>query len=303
MSLSFHKDFTDRPIFLLIAPTGAGKTELAIALAKKFNFEIINADAYQFFTMMDIGTAKPTLAQRSQAPHHLFDICRPDQPYSAHQFAAAAKDTACDIFARDRYPLLVGGSGFYARAFLTRTSDLPEGTVEGLDQTQAYKDIITQDPDLAKQLHPHDTYRIARAVFLLQQGIAPSQAWKLASKQQIANPYHIFSIDIQRERLYDRINQRSKDMLTQGLLTETRAIIDAYPKALQRLQKTIGYSQVLKYQSGQLNEDEMIMEIQQKTRNYAKRQMTWIRNQLAPKQATFDCAFDELSCYIEDLSL
>lgn len=303
MSITFEKKFPNLPIFLLIAPTASGKTDTAIQLANNCDLEIVNADAYQFFRMMDIGTAKPTTRERAQAPHHLFDICNPDQPYSAHQFSADARKAVFDIFSRGKIPLFVGGSGFYARAFLTKDSDLPKGTHEIDDYEHAYQTIIEKDPEIANQLHPNDSYRISRASFLLEQNIIPSQAWASEKEQKIVNPHHILSINIEREHLYERIDQRVLQMIEQGLIQETSDILDKFPNAQKRLSKTIGYQQVLQYQNGDIDESEMVALIQQKTRNYAKRQLTWIRNQLEPKIAHFENAIDEFSCYIRDLTL
>ncbi|MCB0272681.1 MAG: tRNA (adenosine(37)-N6)-dimethylallyltransferase MiaA [Bdellovibrionales bacterium] len=291
----------EKPIFILIAPTATGKSKTAIELAKKFDLEIINADAYQFFKHMDIGTAKPSLKERETVPHHMFDICEPNEKYSAHQFAKQALNHVEEIFSRGKLPLLVGGAGFYIRAFTTPTSHLPSGTKEYEDLKSAFDWIISKDPGLKDQLHPHDHYRISRAGFLLEMGHVPSKVWQEERKTTLPYPIHYLTISGPRDLLYERMNQRVLDMFEQGLVQETKNILQMFPDAKSRLAKTIGYQQVLQYLAGETTLDACIALTQQKTRNYAKRQMTWIRNQLAPLTSHFEHAFEELSCYIQDL--
>lgn len=290
-------------IFILLSPTASGKTQLAIDLANDFDLEIINADAYQVFKAMDIGTAKPSLAQRHLAPHHMFDIATPDQTYSAHEFARDAHACVKDILSRGKRPLLVGGSGFYMRAFLTPTSDLPKGTADIKNHDQAYQQIVSQDPDLALHIHANDHYRIERASFLLSRNILPSQAWQAEKDQQIDHPHTVFSIQVDRALLYERINQRVLEMFDHGLVKETQAILKTYPTAHARLSKTIGYAQVIAYLGHQITHDDLVSLVQQKTRNYAKRQLTWIRNQLDPVVIDFKHALKDISCYIAEQSL
>lgn len=290
------------PIFALLAPTASGKTELAIALAKTFPIEIVNADTYQFYRMMDIGTAKPSLSQRAEAPHHLYDTLNPDEGYSAHQFAKHARHICNAIQDRGHIPLLVGGSGFYLRAFMTPVSKAPKGTADIQDVKHAYQEVIRKDPDLAKDLHPHDGYRIARATFLIDHGYLPSKLWA-KEKSSLKNHLNVFVMTVShpREKLYERINLRVVQMMKEGLQQETHAILQSFPKARTRLSKTIGYREMLDHVEGKLDETTLVEKIQQKTRHYAKRQMTWIRNQLHPHTTDFENAFEDLSCYMSDI--
>lgn len=293
-----------KPVYILISPTASGKTRVSLELAQRLNLEIVNADAYQFFEMMDIGTAKPSLEERKIVPHHLFDICKPDQIFSAHDFSKKAHQAIDNIHKKGKVPLFVGGSGFYIRALLTPQSQNPKGTKTDIeDYEKAYQTIHEKDPVLANSIHPHDHYRIQRALFLLENNIVPSQTWQEEQNQTLSFEPHLFTISMDRSLLYDRINQRVVEMFENGLLEETQNIINKYPDSLFRLTKTIGYQQCLAILNQELSLDQAIEQTKQKTRNYAKRQNTWIQNQLNPTKMHFENAFDELFCYINQTTL
>jgi tRNA dimethylallyltransferase len=287
--------------FALLAPTASGKTALSIALAKRFDFEIVNADGYQVFRHMNIGTAKPTPDEQAQVPHHLFDIKNPDEGYSAHAFAQHARQTLVDIEAKGKRALLVGGSGFYLRALQTPHPDVPPGTIETDDLNAAFDEIIAFDPDLKDQLEANDSYRIARALFLVREGLRPSSIWQAQLSQPDVVDLTVLGLHVPRPQLYQRINTRVEQMFEQGLVTETQEILQRFPQARPRLEKTIGYAQSLLHLDQVLTLAQAIEQTQIKTRNYAKRQMTWIRNQTNLKGFDFENAFDAVSCYVESL--
>ncbi|HDS16398.1 MAG TPA: tRNA (adenosine(37)-N6)-dimethylallyltransferase MiaA [Proteobacteria bacterium] len=279
----------ETPLLLLSGPTGVGKSAVALELARCFDAEIVNGDSLQLYRYLDIGTAKPTLAERQQVPHHLFDILDPDQPFNATDFQSRADAAIAEIRGRGRLPLVVGGSGLYLRALLFGLCRMPaidaglrreleaRLTREGSEGLHA--ELARLDAPLAARLAPRDKTRVLRA---LETVLATGQSLAFfQERHRFQKPryrfLHIY-LEMERETLYRRINQRVEMMLAAGLIDEVRGILSrGFAPKLKPLQ-SIGYRQALDCLAGRLEPAAAAAEIKQATRRYAKRQLTWFRH-------------------------
>lgn len=258
--------------FALVGPTASGKTEFSLELLKAFPLEVINADSLQIYKHLNIGTSKPQADLLEAYPHHMFDVLSPDEPATAGWYAKTAMRVAQDILSRKKHVLLVGGSGFYLRAFEHPPLETPATPFAEISASQIEK-AKQKNPQAFEQLHPNDTYRNMRTAFLVLEGYDP----KFVSQTTLSEPLHFIGILWPRKELYARINARVESMLQNGLIQETQTVLETFPKARTKLEKTIGYKEVLLHLEGKLSFGEMKSLIAQKTRNYAKRQMTWFR--------------------------
>ncbi len=265
-------------IVILTGPTASGKTSLALQLAQDFALEIVNADSLQVYRYLNIGTAKPTPEEQKQVPHHLIDVLDPDEEANAYWYSGVALEKIQDIVARGKTPLVVGGSPFYLQALERppqEESQVPRITIENLEE--AHSELAQKDPEAAKKIHPNDRYRLERALALLAKDMQPSQEWKKAAHQPPVVQAHWLALDIPRPKLYDRIHLRMEQMFDNGLIEEAQSVLERFPASKPRLQKTIGYKEVLSFLEGDLPKEAALEKAQQATRNYAKRQMTWFR--------------------------
>src|SRR5207302_8779253 len=275
-------------LLVILGPTASGKTSLSIALAKKFAGEIVNCDSVAMYSELDIGTAKPTAAERAQVPHHLFDCVDPTQQVTAGEYARQARQILADIKARHHLPILVGGTGLYLRALLEglfpgpqRSEELRARLRERTEQRgSAYLHRILQrlDPAAAATVHANDTPKLIRAIEVcLASRQKMSDLW-----QQGRDPLQGFSIlrlglDPERSLLYERINQRAREMFEEGLIEETQHLLQKY--GTQRILNSLGYKQAVQMLKGELSREAALASAQQAHRNYAKRQMTWFRRE------------------------
>jgi len=281
------------PVLCLFGPTGSGKTELALLLAEHLPCEIISVDSAQVYRGMDIGTAKPDHTIRNRITHHLIDIRDVTMPYSAAQFQADATALINDIHARDRIPLLVGGTMLYFRALLFGLSALPSAdpTVRAeLTQRaatigwEAMHDWLTDvDPDSAVRIHPSDTQRIQRALEVyLTTGKTRSAYWQADPTQHVSLPWPIQCINLQpstRTILHRRIATRFHTMLTDGLIDEVKHFYqrDDVHADLPAM-RSVGYRQVWQHLAGTIDHARMVETAIIATRQLAKRQLTWLRH-------------------------
>jgi tRNA dimethylallyltransferase len=290
ISGSPHPGSTPRePLLLVIlGPTASGKTSLSIALAKKFAGEIVNCDSVAMYAGLDIGTAKPTPAERAQVPHHLFDCVDPTQQVTAGEYARQARQILAQVKARQRLPILVGGTGLYLRALLEglfpgpqRSEELRARLRQRAEQRgSAYLHRILQrlDPATAAKVHANDAPKLIRALEVcLASSQKMSDLW-----QQGRDPLQGFSIlrlglDPERSLLYERINQRAREMFESGLIEETQHLLQKYGAV--RILNSLGYKQAVQILKGELSREAALAAAQQAHRNYAKRQMTWFRRE------------------------
>jgi len=273
---------------VITGPTASGKSSLAIYLAQHFEGEIVNADSMQVYRGMDVGTAKPTIVERMGIPHHLLDVADPDEDFNAAIYRALAIPLIKEISSRNRACFVVGGTGLYIRTLLggllkcpPRDSDLREelnreweehGTVFLHERLQKI------DPESAKKIHPHDKVRIIRALEIIR--LTNQRLSSLIRKHSFKDrPFHALKICLQmdRKQLYDRINQRSLDMIEAGLVAEIETLLrKGYSSELKPM-KSIGYRHILQFLEGICELDDAVRQLQTDTRRYAKRQLTWFR--------------------------
>lgn len=271
-------------------PTAAGKTALAIDLAHRIGgVEIVSADSRQVYIGMDIGTAKPTFEERQGVPHHLIDIVTPDRLFSAGEFAERAAVVIDAIRARGNTPLVVGGSGFYVRALFeglgapTVDRELlkqltERGEREGYDVL--HRELAAVDPVAAAAHSPNNHVKTLRALCCYHQtgrpyssflGVGPVGAPRYSPVQLVLAP--------PRAELYERINRRAAAMLDAGFVEEVRRLVEEGYGADSPGLRTVGYTEVLAHLAGTITSERMLELIRQGTRRFAKRQMTWYRNQ------------------------
>lgn len=281
---------TRKKVSIITGPTASGKTAIAIQLAQELNGEIISADSRQVYKFMDIGTAKPTLEEREQAVHHLIDIAYPDQTYSAGRFVRDAEDLIEQILNRNKLPIIVGGTGLYIKSLtqgLFRGPAADQIFREGLEEEvkrngleMLYNKLKKLDPATANRISPNDKIRIVRGLEILELTGRPISDWQI--KDTVPGrryDFREFVIDMDRNKLYNRINQRVDNMMESGFLEEVRHLrTKGYDFQLPAL-NTFGYMDFLKYLEGELELEGALANFKQKTRNYAKRQLAWFRAQ------------------------
>jgi tRNA dimethylallyltransferase len=281
-------------LVILLGPTASGKTALSLRLAGHFLGEIVSCDSVAVYRDFEIGSAKPTLAERRLIPHHLIDIASPEEGYSAGEYSRDARKAIAEISARGHLPIVTGGTGLYLRALLNGLFAGPARSDELRDRLRA---IETQkgsgrlhrilgriDPVAAAAIHPHDTPKLIRAIEVpLAAGKAITEAWATAVDSPESRPltgYRILRIGLEPERqqLYARINARADAMFEQGLVEETRMLMEKYRPDLKLLD-TLGYRQAAEHLRGEITLGAAIEQARQGHRNYAKRQFTWFRRE------------------------
>ena len=276
-----------RDILVIAGPTASGKTAVGIELAQRLNGEIISADARQIYRFMDIGTAKPTAEERSAARHHLIDFVNPDEDYSAGQFAEDASAVIGDILCRGKMPILVGGAGLYIRALFDGFSPMPKIPAEirarlkeeGRESLpELYKRLCEVDPEWAAKIQATDTQRILRGLEVFEASGKPlSEHQKVPPAPPIRHTASYFGLHWEREILYERINARACLMFENGLIEEAASLRDrGYTPTLNAL-NAFGYREIFQYLDGKTTLDRALADLQQGTRRYAKRQMTFFR--------------------------
>jgi len=274
-------------VLLLVGPTAVGKTGVALDLAKHLDCEIISADSRQVYKFMTIGTAKPTEEERAAVPHHFIDIKYPDEYYSAGQFGEEARRCIAGIFVRGKHPVVVGGSGLYVRALVDgffgeqiADSSVKESLRCDLQKhglPALYLRLSKVDPVTAERLPQTDPQRILRALEVYEITGTPLSSFQEKQSSPAEFAPHIVGLNLDRARLYDRINRRVDSMLAAGLIKEVRDLLKrGYDPQLNALQ-TVGYQEVIAHFSDVLTYSDMVALIKQKSRNYAKRQLTWFR--------------------------
>jgi tRNA dimethylallyltransferase len=272
----------------ILGPTCTGKTALALQLAGRFPIEVISVDSALVYRGMDVGTSKPSAAERATVPHHLIDICDPSEPYSAGRFRRDALERIAQIRERGRVPLLVGGTMLYFRALVQGLAPLPQAnaTIRAELDAEAraigwpalHARLAEVDPAAAARIRPHDAQRIQRAL----------EVWRLTGQrlshlQERAepSPYTLarFALmPVSREMLYERIGARFDAMLAAGFVDEVRRLRDRgdLDPDLPSL-RAVGYRQLAQYLAGTITLEQAIAAARQATRNLAKRQLTWLR--------------------------
>ena len=290
---------------ILTGPTAVGKSALSIALAKSLDTGIISADSMQVYKHMDIGSAKITPEEMQGVPHALIDVYEPDEPFHVVQFQHDAKAAMEHLWAENKLPLIVGGTGFYIQALLydidfsKEDADLAfRRSLEELAQTkgaQALHDRLAQvDPDAAAQIHANNIKRVIRALEFYEKTGTPISAHNETERAK-QSPYD------RREHLYERIDARVDAMMEQGLLDEVKRLRDmGYTRDLVSMQG-LGYKELLAYLDGECSLDEAVYIIKRDTRHFAKRQLTWFRRErdvIWVDKSVFDYDEDKILLYM-----
>lgn len=277
------------PLVVIAGPTGAGKSELGLAVAARFDAEIVNCDSLQVYRYLDIGTAKVPPAQRRGVPHHLLDVVNPDEIFSAGEYARRARRVLGEIAARGRLPLVVGGTGFYLRALLeglfpgpTRDPDLRARLAarETRRPGLLHRFLRRFDPRLAGQIHPRDVQKLIRAVEVVLVTRRPLSQWYAEDRDPLRGFRTLkLVLDPPRDALYAHLDRRCERMFASGLLDEVRRILAlGYAPGCKPL-GSHGYRQAVQVLAGELTLAEAIYHAQRNTRRYAKRQWTWFRRE------------------------
>lgn len=276
-------------LVVILGPTASGKTALSLSLAEKFSGEIVNCDSVAMYREFDIGTAKPSAAERAQAPHHLFDCVEPTDFMTAGEYARQARQVLGEIKSRQHLPIVVGGTGLYLRALLEglfpgpqRSEELRERLRESAASRgpdHLHRILRRLDRAAAEKVHANDIPKVIRAIEVcLASRQKMSELW-----QQGRDPLRGFRIlrvglDPDRAALYERINFRAQQMFETGLIEETKSLLEKYGAAARPL-ASLGYRQAAQLLSGKLSREQAIQAAQQAHRNYAKRQLTWFRRE------------------------
>jgi tRNA dimethylallyltransferase len=290
------------PLVAIVGPTGSGKSDLALCIAEQFSGEIVNCDSLQVYRHFDIGTAKLSLSERRGIPHHLIDILDPNELFTAGEYARLARETIAAISARGKLPILAGGTGFYLRALL-------DGLFEGPSRDQILRDrlaarearhagslhrLLTRfDSATAQRIHPHDVPKVTRALEVCLLTRTPASE-VFRNGRDALRGYRTLKLGLlpDRDELYERLDRRCAAMFTDGLVEEVRRVLALGFAASAKPFESHGYRQALQFIEGELNLREAIFYAQRRTRQYAKRQITWFRKEdsLVWLQGFADCA-------------
>lgn len=270
------------PLLVIVGPTAVGKTALSLALARRFDGEVISADSRLFYRGMDIGTAKPTAAERGEVPHHLIDIRTPAETISLGEYQKMAYAAIAAVHRRGRLPILVGGTGQYVSAVIEgwgipRVPPQPRlrAALERLGEGELNRWLQALDPAAAAKIHPHNLRRVIRALEVTLAAGRPIS--ELQRRRPPAYDILIIGLDAGRDTLYERIDRRVDEMLAQGLLEEVRRLRDAgYGWRLPAM-SALGYRQLGAYLHGELSLEEAVERIKYETHRFVRQQYTWFR--------------------------
>lgn len=279
----------DRQVITILGPTGSGKSELALCVAASLGGEVVNCDSLQVYRYFDIGTAKLPPEARQGIPHHLIDILDPDRVFTAGEYARLGRRVLNEISMRGHLPVVTGGTGFYLRALI-------DGLFPGPQRDQVLRDRLAArerrksgslhrllrrfDPEAARRIHPHDIPKVTRALEVCLVTRSPVTELFQTGREALGG-YRILKIGLSpaREQLYERLDRRTKQMFETGLIEEVRGILARGFAATVKPFESHGYRQAMQFINGELKLDEAIFYAQRNTRHYAKRQMTWFRQE------------------------
>lgn len=277
-------------LLIVTGPTATGKTALGVELARLLNGEVVSADSMQIYRGMDIGTAKPTPEEMHGIAHHMIDVAEPWESFSAARYAAMASDCVRDILARDKTPVVVGGTGLYIDALLRREDFAAAPGDSGVRETleaeydsvggEAFRQRLAQiDPERAEKLAAGDKKRLVRAMEVFRLTGETITAHDERSKTL---PPRFTSMKIaldfsERERLYERIDRRAAAMFDAGLIEEVQRLLDGGLSDRSTAMQAIGYKEVAAFLRGECSREDAIEAVQRESRRYAKRQLTWLR--------------------------
>lgn len=275
---------TKRKIVVILGPTATGKSHCAIALAKKYNGEIISGDSMCVYRKMNIGTAKPTAEELAQVPHHLIDVLPPEASFNACDFQQQAGALIEDICSRGKLPIIAGGTGLYIKALLegytfnsveedSQLRATLEKEAQELGADKLHARLAELDPVAAERTHPNNVRRVVRALEAALKG-------ETVGQEGAAEPPYdalVFGLEMERAALYNRINKRVDLMLEAGLLQEVKQLLEEGLSPECQSMQSIGYRQLVWYFRDGMPYEEAVDKLKQATRNFAKRQITWYK--------------------------
>lgn len=278
----------DPLLVVIVGPTASGKTALSLALAERLGGEIINCDSVAVYREFEIGTAKPSTEERARVPHHLVDMCSPDEAMTAGEYARRGREVLGKLKARGRLPIVVGGTGLYLRALLEGLFPGPQRSEELRERLRAsaakkgsahlHRVLARMDWAAAEKIHPNDEPKLIRAIEVCLAARKPmSELWEQGREPLRGFRIVRIGLDPERQQLYARINERAAKMFEAGLVEETERLTREYPDS--PVLGSLGYKQAKQLLRGELKREEAIVAAQQGHRNYAKRQMTWFRRE------------------------
>ena len=299
-------DKQENRCIVICGPTASGKSALAMKLANELNGEIINADSLQVYNELKILTSRPSINDTENIPHNLFGIRKMVEPCSVNIWIKLAKKSISQIIDRGRIPIACGGTGMYIHYLSKRLSKIPEipnrvrlqarERLKVLGNENFSKELIKLDPLLGNKIPFGDSQRLTRAWEVMKATGQSLAAWNMEPDQATGlDLYHVLLMP-DREILYRTCDQRFLGFMDQGAVAEAETIKNMNLDPSLPAMKALGLSQIIKYLDGEMNFDDAIKQAQQKTRNYAKRQMTWFRNQLEPNflyTKPYDASMDQ----------
>ena len=279
----------DPLLIVVLGPTASGKTALSLALAERFHGEIVNCDSVAMYREFEIGTAKPSAAERARAPHHLLDFVDPTGYITAGEYARLARQALAEIKSREHLPIVVGGTGLYLRALLDglfpgpqRSEELRERLRQRIEKNGAdylHRVLRRLDPEAATKIHANDIPKLIRAIEVcLASRQKMTEMWKQGRDPLTGFRIVRIGLNPNRDALYARINQRAEHMFASGLVEETRQLLEKYGDTARPL-TSLGYKQAAQLLRGEIDFKTALQAAQQAHRNYAKRQMTWFRRE------------------------
>ncbi|MGI6653027.1 MAG: tRNA (adenosine(37)-N6)-dimethylallyltransferase MiaA [Christensenellales bacterium] len=277
-------------VLAVVGPTAGGKSDLAMALAQYLPIEIVCMDSMQIYQRMDIGTAKPTPEDRARVAHHMLDVCTPHQAYSVAEYVEAADAAIAGIVVRGHVPVLVGGTGLYLRALrypMTLGGGARDDAVRARYQQMLEKEgaqavhalLHQRDPEAARTLHPNNTRRVIRALEVLEVTGQLFSSQRMPEEHEERYDMTVLGTQWPRPTLYERINLRVERMMQAGLVEEVRALLDSGVSPDAQSMQGLGYKEVIPYLAGQATREDTVELISRRTRNYAKRQLTWFNRE------------------------
>jgi len=272
-------------VIIIAGPTASGKTALALKWAERLNTEIINFDSRQVYKELKIGVARPEDSELAQIPHHFIGTHSIHQPLNAARYAELAREKATELISKFGSVVLVGGTGLYLNAFLNGLDEFPEVSPELRQEViELYESegisglsiaLYKLDPNAFEWVQKDNPARLMRALEISKASGKPVSEWRKNEGKPFEFPSQVFAIEMDRKLLYNRINERVDSMVTKGLEEEVKSLIEFQEAPVMR---TVGYSEFFEYFSGNSTKEAAVDLIKQKTRNYAKRQITWFKN-------------------------
>ncbi|UOQ47798.1 tRNA (adenosine(37)-N6)-dimethylallyltransferase MiaA [Gracilibacillus caseinilyticus] len=277
-------------LIVIVGPTAVGKTALSIQVAKRFGGEVISGDSMQIYRGLDIGTAKVTETEKEGVPHHMIDIVEPDQSFSVADFQQAVDQSIQTLSNQAKLPIIAGGTGLYIQSVIygylfsdnRRSEDFQKLIQEEIERDgidNVYKRLERVDPEQARKIHPNNKRRLIRALEVYDRTGLTMTAYQSSQQQESVYDFRIIGLEMDRQLLYQRINQRVDMMIDQGLLAEVERLYQAGLEDCQSM-RGIGYKEIIPYLKGEQTLEEATELLKRNSRRFAKRQFTWFKNKM-----------------------